>query len=151
MMLSIYSYTCWYLLVNLICFPNPRKKVCYARDTWVVQSVKHPTSAQIMISELVSLSPTSGSVLTARSLKPASDSVSPSLSAPLLLTLSKINIKKKKKSVPDKNFPSAKIHHPCWSHSFCSNTFHCKSINPHLIHINVIQVKTGQHHWPNSS
>ena len=43
--------------------------------------------------------PASGSVLTAQSLVPASDSVSPSLSAfPLLaLSLSKINIKKNKK------------------------------------------------------
>ena len=62
---------------------------------WVAQSVEHPTSAQVMISWLVSLSPTSGSVLTARSLEPDLDSVSPSLSAaPLLalcLSLSKIN------------------------------------------------------------
>ena len=55
-------------------------------------SVEHPTSAQVMISQIVSLSPTSGS---AQSLEPALDSVSPSLSAPTLLTLclsvSKIN------------------------------------------------------------
>ena len=41
----------------------------------------------------------SGSMLTAQSLEPASDSVSPSLSAPPLLTLSlclsKLNVKKK--------------------------------------------------------
>ena len=49
---------------------------------WVAQSVKHPTSAQVTISQFVSLSPTSGSVLTAQSLEPASDSVSLSLSAP---------------------------------------------------------------------
>ena len=48
---------------------------------WVAQSVKHPTSAQVKISQFVHSSPTSGSVLTAKSLKPASDSVSPSLSA----------------------------------------------------------------------
>ena len=53
--------------------------------TWVAQSAKHPTSAQVMISWFMSLSPTSGSVLTAQSLEPASDSVSPSLSAPPLL------------------------------------------------------------------
>ena len=40
--------------------------------TWVAQSVKHPTSAQVMISRFVSSSPTSGSVLTAWSLEPAS-------------------------------------------------------------------------------
>ena len=48
-----------------------------AQDTWVAQSVKHLTSAQVMISQFVSSSPTSGSVLTAQSLEPASDSVSP--------------------------------------------------------------------------
>ena len=49
---------------------------------WVAQSAKHPTSAQVMISRSVSSSPASGSVLTAQSLELASDSVSPSLSAP---------------------------------------------------------------------
>ena len=55
--------------------------------TWVVQSVKCPTLAQVMISRSVGSSPPSGSVLTAQSLKPASVSVFPSLSAPPLLTL----------------------------------------------------------------
>ena len=50
-------------------------------------SMKHLTLAQDMISQLVSLSPVSGSVLTAQSLEPASDSVSPSLSAPPSLVL----------------------------------------------------------------
>ena len=50
------------------------------RGSWVAQSVEHPTSAQVMISRLVSSSPASGSVRTAQSLDPASDSVSPSLS-----------------------------------------------------------------------
>ena len=49
---------------------------------WVAQSVKRPTSAQVTISRSVSSSPASGSVLTAQSLEPVSDSVSPSLSAP---------------------------------------------------------------------
>ena len=44
-------------------------------------------SAQVMISRFMGSSPGSGSVLTAWSLKPASDSVSPSLSAPSLLVL----------------------------------------------------------------
>ena len=48
----------------------------------VAQSVKRPTSVQVMISRLESLSLASGSVLSARSLEPALDSVSPSLSAP---------------------------------------------------------------------
>ena len=51
---------------------------------WVAQSVKHLVSAQVMISRFVSLSPALGSVLTAQSLEPVSDSVSPSLTAPLL-------------------------------------------------------------------
>ena len=55
--------------------------------TWLTQLVKHPTSAQVMISQSVSSSPASGSVLTAQSLEPTSDSVSPSLSAPPLLML----------------------------------------------------------------
>ena len=55
---------------------------------WVAQPVEHLTSAQVMISLSVSSSPVSGSVLTAQGLEPASDSVSPSLSAPPLLTLS---------------------------------------------------------------
>ena len=46
---------------------------------WVAQSVKQPTSTQVMISWSVSSSPASGSVLTAQSLEPVSDSVSPSL------------------------------------------------------------------------
>ena len=56
--------------------------------TWVAQSVEHLTSAQVMISHSMSSSPVSGSVLTAQSLEPSSDSVSPSLSlCPYLLTL----------------------------------------------------------------
>ena len=57
------------------------------RGAWVAQLVKRLTSAHVMILRFVSLSPVSGSVLTARSLEPASDSVSPSLSAPHLLML----------------------------------------------------------------
>ena len=50
--------------------------------TRVAQSVKQPTSAQVVISRFVSSSPASRPVLTAGSLESASDSVSPSLSAP---------------------------------------------------------------------
>ena len=57
------------------------------RGAWVAQSVERPTSAQVMTSRFVSSSPASGSVLTARSPEPASDSASPSLSAPAPLTL----------------------------------------------------------------
>ena len=44
---------------------------------WVAPSVGRPTSAQVTISRFVSSSPASGSVPTARSLEPASGSVSP--------------------------------------------------------------------------
>ena len=47
---------------------------------WLSQSVEHLTFSQVMISQFVSLNPALGSVLTAWSLEPASDSVSPSLS-----------------------------------------------------------------------
>ena len=56
------------------------------QDPWgthVVQSVERPTLAQVMILWFVGSSPTSGSVQTAQSLEPASDSVSPSLSLSL--------------------------------------------------------------------
>ena len=61
----------------------------------MAQSVGRPTSAQVMISWFMSSSPASGSVLTAQSLEPASDSVSPSFSAPppLVLCLS-LSLKK---------------------------------------------------------
>ena len=52
------------------------------RGTWVAQSVECPTSAQVMISQFVGSSPASGCGLTAQSLEPPSDSVSPFLSLP---------------------------------------------------------------------
>ena len=60
------------------------------RGAWVAQLVERPTSAQVMVSRSVGSSPVMGSVLTVQSLEPASDSVSPSLSAPppLMLCLS---------------------------------------------------------------
>ena len=60
----------------------------------MAQSVKHPTLAQVMISWSVSSRPASGSVLTAQSLEPAVDSVSPSLSAPPLLMLLSLSVSK---------------------------------------------------------
>ena len=51
----------------------------------MAQSFERLTLAQVMISRFVGSSPASGSVLTAQSLEPASDSVSPSLSVPPLL------------------------------------------------------------------
>ena len=67
------------------------------RGTWVVQSVELPPSAQITISWSMSSSPTSGSMLTAQSLEPVLDSVSPLSAFPpacslsLSLSFSKIN------------------------------------------------------------
>ena len=67
------------------------------RGVWVAQSVKRLTSAQVMVSRSVSSSPTSGSVLTAQSLEPVSDSVSPSDSdpPPFMLCLS-LSLKNKR-------------------------------------------------------
>ena len=53
----------------------------------MAQPVKCLTLAQVMISQFVGSSPVSGSVLTAWSLEPTSDSVSPFLSALPLLVL----------------------------------------------------------------
>ena len=60
------------------------------RGAWVAQSVECLTYAQVMISLSMSSGPALGSVLTAWSLEPVSDSVSPSLSPspPLMLCLS---------------------------------------------------------------
>ena len=55
--------------------------------TWVAQSVERLTSAQVMISWFTSSSPALGSVVTAQSLEPASDSVSLPVSAPPMLML----------------------------------------------------------------
>ena len=65
----------------------------FKNSVWVAQSVKRQTLAQVMISRSVSSSPALGSVLSVQSLEPASDSVSPSLSAPppLMFCLSKMN------------------------------------------------------------
>ena len=65
----------------------------------MAQLVEHPTSAQVMISWFMSLSPESGSGLMAQSLEPTLDSVSPSLSAcpqscSVSLCFSKINVGK---------------------------------------------------------
>ena len=50
----------------------------------MAQLVERLTAAQVVISRLLSWSPVSGSVLTAQSLEPASESVSPPLFLPLL-------------------------------------------------------------------
>ena len=59
------------------------------KGTWVAQSVKHLISTQVIISQIVGLSLSVLSVLTAQSLEPASDFVFLSLSDPAPLSLSK--------------------------------------------------------------
>ena len=79
----------------------------------MAQSAECPTSAQVIISWVMGSSPMLGSVQTAQSLEPASDSVAPSLSAPPLLVLSlsvknkqtlKKNLKKFSKVGAEENF-----------------------------------------------
>ena len=89
---STTDYTCFPsthgTFSRIVCMLNPNTCINTLlrnwnyRGAWVAQLVERPTSAQVMISQSVSSSPTSGSVLTAQSPGPASDSVSPSLSAP---------------------------------------------------------------------
>ena len=63
----------------------------------MAQLVKRPTSAQVIISQSVSSSPASGSVLlSVQSLELASDSVSPPLSAPPPFTLVSVSQKMNK-------------------------------------------------------
>ena len=61
---------------------NKSSKKGENRASWVAQSVKCHTLAQVMISWFLTSNPSSGSVPTAQSLKPTLDSVSPSLSLP---------------------------------------------------------------------
>ena len=66
----------------------PQFEFTIYRGTWVAQLVEHPNSAQVMVSQFMSSDPASGSVLTAQSLEPASDSVSPCLCPSPTRTLS---------------------------------------------------------------
>ena len=97
-----------FMLMEIICqlkmpfsvnipFINEGKilKTFRQEGAWVAQSVGLLTTPQVTILWFVSSSPASGCVPTARSLEPASDSVSPSLplsAHTLSLSLSKINI-----------------------------------------------------------
>ena len=75
-----------------ICFQDFLQKGV-KEGPWVAQSIERPTSAQVMISQLVSSSPMSGSVLTAQSLEPASNS--DFLSAPPHLHPVSVSLKNK--------------------------------------------------------
>ena len=68
----------------------PIYRINLFRGTWVAQLVGHPTSAQVMISLLVSWRPMLGSALAVQSLDPASDSVPVSLPLPCSHSLSQI-------------------------------------------------------------
>ena len=73
-------------------------RLSLSRGARMAQSIERLSSAQIMISRFVGLSPASGSVLTAQSLMPVSDSVSPSLSASLSCAVS-LCLKNKQKKI----------------------------------------------------
>uniref|UniRef100_A0A8C8X1B3 Grh/CP2 DB domain-containing protein n=1 Tax=Panthera leo TaxID=9689 RepID=A0A8C8X1B3_PANLE len=75
----------------------------------VAQSVERPTSAQVMISHSVSSNPASGSVLTAQSLEPVSDSVE-SLPLPYL------------KQEELHNIPSSEPPCPAFQYVLCAAT-----------------------------
>ena len=80
--------------------------------TCMAQLVKHLTLAQVMISRFMGSSTTSGSVLIAQSLEPASDSVSPFLSVPLppcSFSQKYINIGRKKATSSDNEKLEANI------------------------------------------
>ena len=84
---------CW--AQRKYCFPFQVRPCLKLRGTWRAQWVKRLTLAQVAISWFVGSSPALGSMLTAQSLEPASDSGSPSLCpAPCScsLCLWKINI-----------------------------------------------------------
>ena len=70
-----------------------QKQISYW-GAWVAQLVKRPISAQVMISQLMGSSPTLGSLFSA---KPVLDPLSALSPLPWSLSLSKINIKKKRK------------------------------------------------------
>ena len=72
----------------------------------MAQSVKLPTLAQVTISRFMSSSPAS-----AQNPKPASDSVSPSLSAPLLPSTLCLSLKNKHKK---KTFNREVKYRGCW-------------------------------------
>ena len=109
---------------------------------WMVQSVKHLTSAQVMISWFVGSSPVSGSVLTGQSLEPALDSVSLSLflslclstAYTLSLSFSKINRHLKKFKYCSFTYSEMKTEYKhlksisispcsCWTRACCKHCF----------------------------
>ena len=89
------------------------RRMGFGWGAWVAQSFGCPTSAQVMISRLVSLSPVSGSVQTAQSLEPALDSMSLSLPRP---PSHSVSLKNKQTNIQKKDEtwkPCARGHHGC--------------------------------------
>ena len=87
------------MLMNLKkCLGKLGLKIKFRRGAWVALSVTRLDLSSGHDLMVCSSSPTSGSVLTAQSLEPVSDSVSPSVSLPFpcsrSVSLSKTNIKK---------------------------------------------------------
>ena len=78
----VLAYNMPSVVVIIFIYKNFNENINWAAPGWLSQ-VKRPTLAQVMTSRFRSLSPVSRSVLTARSLEPISDLVSPSLSLPL--------------------------------------------------------------------
>ena len=83
-----FSWERWSTNIKIIRILVLHIKQWKSRGAWVARLVRRPTSAQVMISQLVGSGPMSGSVLTAQSLEPVSDSVSPPLSVPSQLVFS---------------------------------------------------------------
>ena len=113
---------------------------------WVVWSVKPPTSAQVMISQFVSSSPTSGSLLSAQSLLQI---LCPPLSLPLPCSHSLPPPKKKFKNVRYGSHVQRLYHylppklvswrqHIDWS-CFFVLIFHLRHIplSPHFVYLSV--------------
>ena len=69
------------MIASEVYAPKENNKLNQKQKRQGHQSVKHPTSAQVMISWFMSSSPVLGSVRTVQSLEPAWNSVSPSLFA----------------------------------------------------------------------
>ena len=78
----LFLTACWFFVSFLLFLSaNLQKHLkMFVWGAWVAHSVKLLTSARVMISGFKGSSPASGSVLTAGSLQPASDSVCVSLS-----------------------------------------------------------------------
>ena len=78
--------------------PNYKKKLTklWKRGTWMAQSIEHPTSVQVMISQFVNLSPHQTCCCQPVSTEPTSGPLSPPFGPSPACALPKINILKNK-------------------------------------------------------